>query len=119
MSECTSTKQTKKLVILHFRKVAKGIENKISHYFVFKKWFVYLNSIHNGILSGTVSVILSDPPCKDGNTRFTTAQLGRSILLVSLHVHFRFLCESDFRIPCLYFGETLRKKFREILSDIF
>ena len=31
MSECTSTKQTKKMVILHFRKVVKGIENKISH----------------------------------------------------------------------------------------
>ena len=28
-----------------------------------------------GKLEGTVSVILSDPPCKDGNDRFTTVPL--------------------------------------------
>ena len=35
------------------------------------KYFI-LFSLQATVLEGTVSVILSDPPCKDGNAWFTT-----------------------------------------------
>ena len=33
------------------------------------------DGLTSNILKGTVSVISSDPPCKDGNARFTTIPL--------------------------------------------
>jgi len=31
--------------------------------------------LKEGVIKGTVSVISSDPPCKDGNARYTTVPL--------------------------------------------
>ena len=54
---------------------------------------------------GTVSVILSYPPCKVGNARLTKIPLKalsnqvwiRFLFLWNVYFHLRFLCESDLR----------------------
>ena len=38
-------------------------------------------------IKGTVSIILSDPPCKDGNTRFTTVPWKALPSHVGLDIH--------------------------------
>ena len=40
-----------------------------------KIYKIILKSTLSGFIKGTVSVISSDPPCKDGNSRFKTAPL--------------------------------------------
>ena len=51
---------------------------------------LYKTDSREEIIKGTVSVILSDPPCKDGNIRFTTVlfqpltvQRGQNISQIS------------------------------------
>ena len=60
------------------------------------------------VLKGAVSVISSDPLCKDYNDRFTTLpfkafsdqELDINVF-VTLYFHLRVLCESDLRISRL------------------
>ena len=68
----------------------------------FSKPLIY-DSVSAGNLI-TVKVFLSDPPCKDGITRFTTVTLkplAEFDSLKNVNFHLRFLCESDLHIPSM------------------
>ena len=63
-------------------------------------------------IKGTVSVISSDPPCKDGNGRITTVPCLESFVWSSMNqcfcffklffFHLSFPWEIDLRISCLF-----------------
>ena len=56
----------------------------------------------NIFLKGTVSIISSDLPCKNGNAWFTMLPLKALSDPDELEIKvFRFLCESDLHISCL------------------
>ena len=74
---------------------------------------IILYVAHYLLFKGTVSVILSDPPCKDGYARISMVplQLNRIAyklypikfqldINVCVYFHLRFLCEIDLRISC-------------------
>ena len=68
----------------------------------FSKPLIY-DSVSAGNLI-TIKVFLSDPPCKDGITRFTTVPLkplAEFDILENVNFHLRFLCESDLHIPSM------------------
>ena len=55
---------------------------------------------------GTVSVVSSDPPCKDGNDWFKTLPLQKALsdlkfCFFKLFICLRVLCESNLRISCV------------------
>ena len=60
-----------------------------------------LETVQSAFLKGTVSIISSDSPCKDGNARFTTLPLIALSMIIILKTFYFQLCilyKRDLRI---------------------